>query len=493
MPWQQHALVNIFGWLNPDGTRRIRSAYITIGKKNYKSTFASSLSLYMLLDGEPGAQVYLAAAARDQTDNVFLPAVGMVRASPALRKQLKIIRNRITTSSPNSFLRALSTKDDTSQGVDAYLVIVDELHVWRTIGQVKFFHSLRFAGSARQQPLFLMITTRGDDQETLCGQEDAYAIKVATGEAIDITHYAAIYAPTVKPTELTILSDEIILAANPVLAGRKNKICELIREFEQARAQGPTALGEFLRYRLNMWTSSAVSYISAEQWAACAAEIVMPTNRPRAWVGFDLASREDIASYSIIFEREDLPPGIITRHFCPSTKVEKEAAKGNDSYFRWAKSGDLFLCDGEIIKHDTIKDQMILDFEKFDIQSVGFDRWNADQLSHWCEQELGLVTVPVAQSFRTMNAPCRKLYQMVISQQVAHDNNAVMNYMVENTLVSTNTAEYMMPMKKHGRKKYKIDGVIATLIAMVQYAADHLDEILTEVTEASSLPASVDL
>ncbi|WP_257283306.1 terminase large subunit domain-containing protein, partial [Endozoicomonas sp. SESOKO1] len=70
--WQTFALVNLFGWYRADGTRRFRSAYIEVGRKNGKSTFVAPVGLYMLKeDGEAGSEVYSAATSRDQARIVF--------------------------------------------------------------------------------------------------------------------------------------------------------------------------------------------------------------------------------------------------------------------------------------------------------------------------------------------------------------------------------------------------------------------------------------
>src|SRR5882724_9610787 len=37
-PWQQFVLWCLFGWMRADGTRRFRSAYIEVARKNGKST-----------------------------------------------------------------------------------------------------------------------------------------------------------------------------------------------------------------------------------------------------------------------------------------------------------------------------------------------------------------------------------------------------------------------------------------------------------------------
>ena len=54
-PWQQFALWSIFGWKREDGTRRFRTSYLEVARKNGKSTLAAGVGLYLVTaDGEPG-------------------------------------------------------------------------------------------------------------------------------------------------------------------------------------------------------------------------------------------------------------------------------------------------------------------------------------------------------------------------------------------------------------------------------------------------------
>ncbi len=89
-PSQAFKLGSIFGWKREDGTRRFNTAYIEEGKGNGKSPFAGGVGLYGLTaDGEAGAQIYAAAAKKDQAAILFQDACKMVRQSPALSKRVK--------------------------------------------------------------------------------------------------------------------------------------------------------------------------------------------------------------------------------------------------------------------------------------------------------------------------------------------------------------------------------------------------------------------
>src|SRR4030042_2627199 len=68
MPWQREDVIRpLFGWKRKDGTRRYRTAYIEVPRKNGKSNLSAGIALCLLFtDDEYGAEVYSAAADKDR-------------------------------------------------------------------------------------------------------------------------------------------------------------------------------------------------------------------------------------------------------------------------------------------------------------------------------------------------------------------------------------------------------------------------------------------
>ena len=130
--WQAEDIIRpLFGWKRrSDGTRRFRRAYIEIPRKNGKSTLSSGIALYLLFaDGEPGCEVYSAAADRDQASIVFNEAKTMVEQSPELSHRSQVFKKAIVVPGENSTYRVLSADAPTKHGLNAHGIIFDELHV----------------------------------------------------------------------------------------------------------------------------------------------------------------------------------------------------------------------------------------------------------------------------------------------------------------------------------------------------------------------------
>lgn len=117
MDWQEQIIRDLFGILKPNGYRQFNTAYIEIPKKNGKSELAAAVALLITCgDGEQRAEVYGAAADRQQASIVFDVAADMVRMCPALNKRVKILasQKRLIYEPTNSFYQVLSAEQNDS-------------------------------------------------------------------------------------------------------------------------------------------------------------------------------------------------------------------------------------------------------------------------------------------------------------------------------------------------------------------------------------------
>lgn len=113
LPWQEQIVRDVFGIVDENGNRQFRTAFVEIGKKNGKSELAAAIALYLLFaDNEPSAEVYGAAADRQQASIVFDVANQMVQMTPALMKRCKIMAatKRIVNYGNAGFYQVLSAE-----------------------------------------------------------------------------------------------------------------------------------------------------------------------------------------------------------------------------------------------------------------------------------------------------------------------------------------------------------------------------------------------
>ncbi|MCA9312294.1 MAG: hypothetical protein KDA21_13855, partial [Phycisphaerales bacterium] len=178
-PWQRSIVANIFGWKRPDGTRRYREALIYVPRKNGKSCLAAGICLYLLFcDGERGAEIYSAAAERDQAALVFDVAKHMVLSEPVLAGACKVFTKAIAIEEVGSTYKAISADANTKHGYNTHGVVIDELHAQRNRDLVDV---LVTSTGSRRQPLVVHITTADYDRPSVCNDKLDYATKVRDG------------------------------------------------------------------------------------------------------------------------------------------------------------------------------------------------------------------------------------------------------------------------------------------------------------------------
>ena len=131
LPWQEQLIRDIFGIVKPDGNRQFRTAFVEICKKVGKSELAAAIALYLLYaDNEPSAEVYGAAADRQQASIVFDVAKQMVEMSPALMKRSKLMgaTKRIVNYGNAGYYQVLSAEVGGKHGFSVSGLVFDEIH-----------------------------------------------------------------------------------------------------------------------------------------------------------------------------------------------------------------------------------------------------------------------------------------------------------------------------------------------------------------------------
>ncbi len=262
-PWQQAIIRNLFGWKRKDGTRRYREALVYVPRKNGKSEIAGGLgNLLIFADGEPGAQVYCAAADREQARLVFNAAKTMVAAEPEMAARAKVYTHAIVFEATGSVLKVVSAEAYSKHGINAHGIIIDELHAQPNRELVDV---LTTSTGARRQPLIIHITTADFDREgSICNEKHDYATKVRDGVIDDPAFLPVIYeaGPDEDWTDPAVWR-----RVNPNLDVSLS-MEYLERECRRAQ-ETPSYENTFKRLHLNIRTQQDVRWLSLEAWDAC--------------------------------------------------------------------------------------------------------------------------------------------------------------------------------------------------------------------------------
>ena len=255
IPWELDLIEKTFGTMREDGTRQFRTVYTEIPKKSGKSELAAALALYMLLaDGEPNAEVYVAACDRQQASIIFNTSVNFVEGNKTLSRVTKTIMStkRIVYPRTGSFYQVLSSDVKSKSGLNPSCVILDEIWTYPNPDLAKMLTT--GSGDAREQPLFIYLTTAGNKLQGYGWEMHCKAKDILAGRRVDPTFLPIIYGLE----EGDDWEDEVNwYKANPSL-GYTIQIERVREHFLQAK-QDPAEEALFKQLRLNMWLKQQIT------------------------------------------------------------------------------------------------------------------------------------------------------------------------------------------------------------------------------------------
>ena len=460
--WQEQIIRDLFGVLKPNGYRQFNTAYIEIPKKQGKSELAAAVALLLLCgDGEERAEVYGCAADRNQAKIVFDVAVDMVRFCPALSKRVKILESqkKITYLPTNSSYQVLSADVANKHGFNTHGVIFDELH---TQPNRKLFDvMLQGSGDARMQPLYFLITTAGNDTNSICYEVHQKAIDIAEGRKVDPTFYSIIYGAA-EDEDWT--DPEVWKKANPSL-GITVGIDKVKAACESAQ-QNPGEENAFRQLRLNQWVKQSVRWMPMEKWDACAFTVSEDDLEGRiCYGGLDLSSTTDITAFVLVFPPMDEEDKyyILPYFWIPEETLDLRVRRDHVPYDLWERQGTLMTTEGNVVHYGYIEKFIERLGEKFNIREIAFDRWGAVQMVQNLEG-MGFTVVPFGQGFKDMSPPTKELMKLVLEEKIAHGGHPVLRWMMDNIYIRTDPAGNIKADKEKSTEK--IDGAIATIMGL---------------------------
>lgn len=462
LPWQEQLIRDIFGIVKPDGNRQFRTAFVEICKKVGKSELAAAVALYLLYaDNEPSAEVYGAAADRQQASIVFDVAKQMVEMSPALMKRSKLMgaTKRIVNYSNAGYYQVLSAEVGGKHGFSVSGLVFDEIHT-QPNGQL-YDVLTKGSSDARQNPLHFIITTAGNDRHSIAYELHTKAVDILEGRRVDPTFYPVVYG--LKDDE-DWEDEENWYKVNPSLGYTVD--IERLRDAYREAKQNPADEITFKWLRCNMWVSSTVAWIPDAIYMRGNESIEAASLEGRdCYAGLDLSSTGDITALVLIFPpRDENEKYVLLPYFwIPEETIPRRVKANSVPYDIWEKQGYIMSTEGNVIHYDFIEKFIIYLSEKYHILEIAVDRWNATQMIQNLEGE-GFTIVPFGQGFSSMSAPTKEFYRLLMEGRIIHGGNPVLRWMAGNVVIDTDPAGNIKVTK--AKSKEKIDGIVAAIMAL---------------------------
>ena len=407
-PWQRELIDDLFV-LDPETRlRRYRTALIGTPRKNGKSTLGAALALYgLLVDNQPGAEVYSVAGDRMQADIVFREAKAMIEAEPMLASECRVYRYHIEVPSRGAVYRVLSADAPRAQGLNPSFVIFDEVHVQPN---EDLWAAMTLGTGFREQPLIIGITTAGFNKATLCGRLYDHGKRILSGEIEDPYFFFRWWEPADPYADWT---DPAVWAeANPAYGDFLQ--AESFKSAIGDPRQPTTPENEFRRFRLNQWTTTYEAWLPHGAWGGRANPARLKELKPKtrimlffdgAWTGDSVA----LVGCTIPETEDELPYIFKLGH--------------------WEPSG------GQPIDADLVDARMLEVYADFDVVSHGVDPylWK-QQIIGWKRRGWPIVEWSPNDT-RRMATACGEFYRAVVEGKLEHDGDPALARHIANAVV----------------------------------------------------------
>lgn len=495
--WQREPIREFYGNIDtdPESTRQFRIfqyLYLEIPKKNGKTEVAAGLGLYHLIgDGEKNPQVYVCAADKDNATICYNAMCGMLDERPWLDKKVKRIpsKRKIELLDGSGFVQVLSAEAYSKHGYNASCVIFDELHAQpnRDLWDVMTFG----AGSARLQPVWIVLTTAGDDPDRhSIGWEiheqcrRILAARAGTGPIEDDNPIwlPVMYGMPDDPEEIEkidIYDEAVWRRCNPSIG--VTIPLRVIRQ-EAADAKKSEAKERLFRWlRLNQWIATKsvgwlpLTLYDRTQWHVPKLEEALKgialrkamrqlLRGKKCYAGLDLAATTDLAALVLEFPpQQSLEHWVVLTHaWRPREGVIEAEKRDHVPYRDWERAGYITLCDGDMNDFDQIKDAIRQAAREFKLQILGVDPFLSREISGSLMKE-GINVLEIRQNMTEMSPPMKDMERKLRGGEMKHDHNTASRWCFGNVRCAVDGNENIKPMKN--KSIGRIDITVAWIIA----------------------------
>jgi phage terminase large subunit-like protein len=367
-----------------------------------------------------------------------------------------------------STFQAISAIADAQHGANIAGAIIDEVHLHK---DAELVETIETGTGSRSQPLIFMITTADDGRpNTIYARKRRRIEQLADGALHDPTTYGVIWAAARSEADLTDdpFSADTLRRANPGYG--VSPTAEYLERAAQKAKENAAELGTYLRLHLGVRTRQTARFIPLGLWDASAGMVDETRLDGRdCWGGLDLSSVEDLTALVWLFpDRDGDRYEALFRFWLPEDRLPNLSRRTAGAADAWVRQGFLKLTPGNVIDNEAILHTVDDDARRFDVQTMGYDRWGAtDVVRRLGEQEM--TCVGVGQGYASLNAPTKELLRLVLLRKLVHGGNPVMRWMIDNLSVLYDPQGQVKPDKANAADK--IDGVSATITALSEAMA----------------------
>ena len=454
-PWQCFSICSVYGWVDKENPkqRRFTEVYEEVPRKNSKSTKMAGLALYeTFASGEMGAQVFCGATTYKQAMMVFRPAYILAKGNAWLRENFAVTAMKENISCPDTNSKFEPLIGDPGDGSNPSMAIVDEYHEH---SDSRLFDTMMTGMGARTSPLLWTITTAGVDIGSPCYEKRDELIKTLEGIYDNDRLFGLIYGID-EDDDWTDFS--VWKKANPHY-GFSVKHDNLYSRYTEALNR-PNRRNILLCKHLNIWANAKAAWLDMRKLKKCAD----PTLRLEdfigqpCFVGLDMATVSDLAAKVYLFYKNEHVYAF-GEYYLPEATVSDNRM---NRYGGWVEQGFITETSGSTTDFSLIKAEIMEDGNRFDVNALAYDPWQATQLAQELDAE-GVPVVKYPNQARTFSEPMKQLERWILDGKFHYNGDPVMEWCFSNVTAKTDKKDNIYPDKDVD--KNKIDAVVSMIMA----------------------------
>ena len=478
--WNPEANFGKGGWV-----RKYQDVLILIARKNGKTPLVAAISLSEFMCGEMGTKILYGSNDFEQADLAFSATDAMREESPSMAKRTRRNQKGIFFGNPKhrktkgkysyqnkGSIRKISANGKNKEGRNIKVGVVDEVH---EMEDDHLIMPIQQALSTQDEPLYFEITTEGFTEDGYLDHRLTDAQKVLDGE-LDRPDWAIWWYS--QDSEEEVWQDEKSWQKSNPGIGVIKKWSYLRKQVEEAKSN-PSQRAVVLAKDFNIKQNSSAAWL--DEATIVNTETFDPEIlRGQYYIGgLDFAETTDLCSARALFEDQQTKKKYtLQMYFIPEAKAD--AILDDDSqlnperknYREWEKQGLVVICPGAEVDAELVAGWFVDLYEHYGMMpyKIGYDNWHSKDFQEIIADNFGKeVLERIGMDFMSLSGPMRSLESDLGRNVLVYNNNEIDRWCLSNTGYKTNNIGLIMPVKKYGTSKNRIDGTLSDIICYATF------------------------
>jgi phage terminase large subunit-like protein len=458
-PWQVRFIKAVYR-ADKQGNRAVRTAVLSVARKNGKTQLAAALCLAHLSgpEAEPRGECYAVACTRFQAGRIFNEAVAIITKTPWLNDRINIVRFRkeLEDLQNGSIFDVLSADVAPVHGLSPSFVCYDEL---AQVPSRALYDALGTALGGRAQPLMLVISTQAARDEAPMSELIDYGLRIQRGEITDPGFHLTLYSAPAEADPWKLATWKM---ANPALNDFRS-LADVQRLALQAQRM-PSAEMSFKNLILNQRCDATAQFLNMATWKANGDQPCNTNLKGRScYAGLDLGATRDMTALVLVFA--DSGFDIVPYCWLPGETLQERMNEDAMPYRVWVQQGHLLTFPGRSTDPHMVAMKVAELHGLYGIKALAYDRWRIEDIkreldSIGCSVEL----IPFGQGYRDLSPAVDVLERLVEEGKLRHANNPVLTMAAANAKCETDSAGNRKLSKR--RSTGRIDPLVALTMAL---------------------------